>query len=114
MEIIMAVTELTDATFEETLKSTGQTVLVDFFAEWCNPCRMLSPVIDELSEEMRGVMFAKINVDRAKETAQRYGIMSVPTLMVFSNGRLGASFTGVASKSQITELISNVSGEVDV
>ena len=95
------VKELNSENFEnEVLKSTGK-VLVDFYADWCGPCKMMSPVIDKISEEVENVKVGKVNVDEAGEIAQKYNIMSIPTIIIFKDGNPVRSFVGVTSKEVI-------------
>ena len=91
----MAVIKLTKANFEtEALKST-KPVLVDFYADWCGPCKMVSPLVDELSEESDAYKVGKVNVDESPELAAKYGVMSIPTLIVFKDGKPVKQFVGV-------------------
>ena len=80
-------------------------VLVDCFAEWCGPCKMLSPIIDELSEELTDVKFFKLNVDDNQDLAMQYQIMSIPTLLIYENGKLVNTSVGLKSKDEIKELL---------
>lgn len=80
-------------------------VLVDCYADWCGPCRMLSPIIDELSEEVKDVTFYKLNVDDAEEIAYRFGIMSIPTLLIFDNGEQKEQLVGFRSKDEILDIL---------
>lgn len=84
----------------------GNKVLVDCYAPWCGPCKMLSPIIDILSEEIKDVEFYKINVDNAEDIALKYGIMSIPTMLVFEKGKLKAQYVGFKSKEELEELLS--------
>ncbi len=94
--------ELTSADFDATVKS-GVT-LVDFWAEWCGPCRMMAPVLDELANEYKDkVTVAKINVDNENDLAGRFNVMSIPTLLVFKDGEVQKRFVGVTSKSDLSE-----------
>lgn len=98
----MSVKQLAEQDFEnEVLKSEG-TVLVDFFATWCGPCKMMSPVIDEIADERTDVKVYKVDVDEADEVAMQLGIMSIPTIMVFKNGEATKTFVGVTDKDEIT------------
>ena len=100
----MAVLELTDANFNEVIHS-GNTVLVDFFAVWCGPCKMMSPIIDEIAAENPDVTVGKCDVDEADEIAGEYGIMSIPTIMVFKNGKVAKTFIGVTDKQEIVDAL---------
>ena len=102
-ETIM-VEEITTATFDDVVK--GDTpVLVDFWATWCGPCRALSPIIDELSDEIDGIEFYKCNVDENQELAMRFGVQSIPTLIVFKNGQEVNRSLGVRPKGAILEML---------
>ena len=100
----MSVLKLTSENFEkEVLQNEGK-VLVDFYADWCGPCRMMGPIIDSISEELEGnVKVGKINVDDNQEIAMQYQIMSIPTIMIFKNGEPQKTFVGVRDKEEIIE-----------
>jgi thioredoxin 1 len=102
----MSVGKVSDATFEaEVLKST-EPVVVDFWAEWCGPCRMIAPALEEIAGAMSGkVKIVKLNVDENPGTAAKYGIMSIPTLMLFKNGKLESSQLGAAPKQKLEQWI---------
>ena len=97
----MSVNVFNDNNFEEeVLKKEGK-VLIDFYADWCGQCKMMSPVIDKIAEENSTVKVGKVNVDENPEIASKYGIMSIPTIMIFENGNLMKKFIGLTSKSEI-------------
>ena len=102
----MAVGKVSDADFEaEVLKST-QPVVVDFWAEWCGPCRMIAPALEEISGAMGAkVKIVKLNVDENPATASKYGIMSIPTLMIFKNGELASRQVGAAPTQKLEQWI---------
>ena len=97
------VKDITDQTFKE-LSSNGK-VVVDCFAEWCGPCKMLSPIIDELAEELTDVNFYKLNVDESVEVVRKYNIMSIPTILVFNDGELVNQSVGFKSKEELKDLL---------
>lgn len=101
----MAVTEVTKGNFEEIVTKSTKPVLVDFWAEWCGPCQAQGPVVDELSEEKEDIVVAKINIDAEPELAFKYNVMSIPTLVVFENGKEKNRTVGLASKEEILELL---------
>lgn len=104
-EKIMAVLEVKKDSFETEVLKAKETVLVDFFAEWCGPCKMLSPVVDEIAEEVSGIKVCKVNVDNEPELAMKYGVMSIPTLVVIRDGNEVNKSVGLVSKEEILELI---------
>ena len=97
---------VTDATFEAEVLQSEQPVLVDYWAEWCGPCKMISPILDEIATEYAGKLkVAKVNIDDNQETPAKYGIRGSPTLMVFKNGNIEATKVGALSKSQLAAFI---------
>ena len=91
--------------FEKEVLQANQTVLVDFFANWCGPCKMLSPIVDEVADEVNNVKVCKVNIDEARDLASKYEIMSIPTLLVFKNGSVVNTSLGLVSKQKILDLI---------
>ena len=90
---------------EEVLKAEGK-VLVDFYADWCGPCRMMSPVIDDIAKALDGkVKVGKVNVDSNQELAIKYDVMSIPTIMVFENGKTIKTFVGITDKQELLEVL---------
>ena len=97
---------VTDGTFTAEVLQSPLPVLVDYWAEWCGPCRMIAPILDEVSKEYAGRLnIAKLNVDENQQTPQKYGVRGIPTLMLFKNGNIEATKVGALSKSQLTAFI---------
>ena len=102
----MSVNTATDANFKEEVLNHSKPVLVDFWAEWCGPCKMIGPVLEELSTELDNkIKIVKVNVDENNQTAVKFSIRSIPTLMMIKDGEVKAQHIGAASKSQIKEFI---------
>lgn len=99
----MAIKQVTDDSFERDVLKAETPVLVDYWAEWCGPCRMIAPVLEEVSRDYEGRLdIAKLNVDENAATAARYAVRGIPTLMLFRNGSMVASKVGALSRSQLT------------
>ena len=101
----MSVKAFNEGNFEEEVLKTEGTVLVDFYADWCGPCKMMSPIIDELAEELEGVKVGKVNVDNNQDLAMQYNVMSIPTIMVFKNGQISQTFVGVTDKEALKQAV---------
>ncbi len=98
--------ELTDNSFEDEVTKSDKPVLVDFWAEWCGPCRMVSPIVDELAGEYEGKLkVGKVDVDSNPETSMKYGIRSIPTLLIFKNGEVVDQIVGAVPKAQLKKQV---------
>lgn len=103
--------ELSDQSFETEVLQSASPVLVDFWAPWCGPCRLIAPVIEELATENQGdLTVAKINIDDSPNTAATYGVSSIPTLMIFKNGEVVDRFVGVQPKKRLQDAIEQAKG----
>jgi thioredoxin 1 len=104
--VIDKIVHITDDNFESEVLQSSEPVLVDYWAEWCGPCKMIAPVLDEIAGEYKGrVKVAKLNIDDNPNTPPRYGIRGIPTLMLFKDGEVEATKVGAVSKSQLTAFI---------
>ncbi len=101
----MSVQTITAENFEELVLGSGKPVLVDFWAPWCGPCRMVSPLVDEIAEERSDIVVGKVNVDEQPELAMQFGVMSIPTLLVFKGGALVNQAVGARPKDQLLALL---------
>lgn len=104
----MSVSHLTKENFETEVLNSKEPVLVDFFATWCGPCKMLSPVIEEIANEAQGYKVFKLDVDEQEELAAKYGVMTIPTLIVFKNGQPVQTSVGFKPKAAVLDLVKNV------
>jgi thioredoxin 1 len=103
---VSEIVHITDATFDSEVLKADSPVLVDFWAEWCGPCKMIAPILDEVSKDYAGKLkVAKLNIDENPGTPPKYGIRGIPTLMIFKSGNVEATKVGAVSKSQLTAFI---------
>ncbi|MGI5077132.1 thioredoxin [Treponema maltophilum] len=102
----MSALVLTKENFQKEVMESDKPVLVDFWAPWCGPCRMVSPLVDEIADEIDYAKVGKVNVDEQSELAAQYGVMSIPTLIVFKNGRIAQQAVGARDKNGIRALLS--------
>ena len=102
----MSVLKITSENFESEVLQSNKPVVIDFYADWCGPCKMMSPIIDKIAEELgENVKVGKVNSDENMELAEKYGIMSIPTIMIFKDGNLDKTFIGVTDKTTIINAI---------
>lgn len=101
----MAVNKITAQEFDAEVLKSEKPVLVDFYADWCGPCKMVAPIVDEISNESDAYKVCKLNVDDAQDIAARYGVMSIPTLIVFKDGEVSQKTVGVQSKQMIQNML---------
>ena len=101
----MSVIHITKDNFQEEVLSSTKPVLVDFWAAWCGPCRMVSPILDEIAKEREDIKVCKINVDEEQELAGQFGVMSIPTLMVVKDGKVVTQSAGARPKAQILAML---------
>jgi thioredoxin 1 len=100
------ITHVSDAAFEQEVLKSDTPVLLDFWAEWCGPCKAIAPVLDELAKQYEGKLrVVKINIDQNQQTPRTYGVRGIPTLMVFKNGKVEATQIGAVGKGQLTQMI---------
>lgn len=99
------VIELNSTNFQAEVKDYQETVLVDFYATWCGPCKMQAPIVEELSEQYQDIKFCKLNVDEAIDIAKEYSVMSIPTIMIMKEGEITYKQPGLLSADEISELL---------
>ena len=97
----MSVKVFNENNFDEEVKKDKGTVLVDFYADWCGPCKIMSPVIDNIAEENENIKVGKVNVDESPSLAEEFQVMSIPTIVVFKNGTITKTFVGITDKEEI-------------
>ena len=102
--------QVTDASFEEEVLKSDAPVLVDYWAEWCGPCKMIAPILDEIADEYngKGLKIAKLNIDENPEMPKKYAVRGIPTLMLFKNGEVAGTKVGAASKSHLSAFIDSI------
>lgn len=101
----MAVIEIKNTNFQQEVMNSDKPVLLDFWASWCGPCRMVSPIVDEIAEERQDIKVGKVNVDEQPELAAQFGVMSIPTLVVIKDGKIVNQTVGARPKAQILSLL---------
>ena len=101
----MAVVHITNANFKEEVLDSDKKVLVDFWAPWCGPCRMVGPIVEEIAQENANIKVGKVNIDEQPQLASQYGVMSIPTLMLFENGDVVDKAVGARNKSFILQML---------
>ena len=105
----MSVFKVTEENFEEEVMKADKPVIVDFYADWCGPCKMMSPIVDEIAEELKDkIKVGKINTDENINLAEKYEIMSIPTILVIKNGEIVKTFIGVTDKTTIINELNNI------
>ncbi len=105
----MSVLKITSENYETEVLNSDKLVLIDFYADWCGPCRMMSPIIDEIAEEMSGkIKVGKINVDENQDLAMEYGIMSIPTIVMIKDGKAVKNLVGVRDKNEIKDTLKDI------
>ena len=101
----MSIIHLNSENFSETVEKEGVTAIVDFYADWCGPCKMFAPVFESLAQETEEVLFCKVNVDNAENIAIKYGVMSIPTVIVMKDGKEVARNVGLAGKQKLIDMM---------
>ncbi len=99
------VKKITEKNFNDEVIKSDQTVLLDFYAEWCGPCNMLSPTIDEIANENKNIKVYKVNIDEVTNSVNKFNIVSVPTILIFKNGEITSKISGLTDKDQILSMV---------
>ncbi|MDD3480778.1 MAG: thioredoxin [Patescibacteria group bacterium] len=102
----MSVVTLNDSNFKSEVEEATGVVVIDFYADWCGPCKMMAPIFEETAGEVKDAKFGKLNVDEARETAMRFNVMSIPTLIVFKDGKVVNQVAGVQDKEALKRMVS--------
>ncbi|MBI2969311.1 MAG: thioredoxin TrxA [Gammaproteobacteria bacterium] len=104
-----SIIHVTDTSFEEQVLNSDEPVMVDYWAEWCGPCKMIAPILDQIADEYGGrLKVAKLNIDENQGTPQKYAVRGIPTLMIFKGGEVAGTKVGAVSKSQLSAFIDSV------
>lgn len=103
----MSVIKITSSSYETEVEKSDKKVLIDFWADWCGPCKMMSPVVDAVAQEMPDIKVCKVNVDEEPDLARRFNIMSIPTLVVIKDGKIADMSVGLTDKSALMQMIKN-------
>lgn len=102
----MSVLKITSENYKEEVLNSDKTVLIDFYADWCGPCKMMAPIIDKIAKEVKDtVKVGKVNVDENQDLAMEYGVMSIPTIVIIKNGEVSKTFVGVRDINEIKEVL---------
>ncbi len=101
----MGIIKLDESNFNAEIKEYAGVALIDFYADWCGPCKMVSPIVDEIAEEYNNYKICKVNVDEAPRLAEQFSVMSIPTLVVMKNGAIADTHIGLASKGKILDML---------
>ena len=101
----MSILKINNNNYQEEVLNSDETVLIDFYADWCGPCKMLAPIIEEISNELSNIKFGKVNIDESPKIAEKYGIMSIPTLVLVKEGKAEKTLVGLHNKQDILDIL---------